>query len=105
MRIKTLILAATLALAAPVAAAPAIPAWEVVEPLRRDMGEADKLEVTTADGYIYVFTPRPVTVRVLSIVGRQISQQKLPAGWSRLKVNAQGIYILKAGDATLRVTI
>ena len=105
MQIKTLILIAALALSCPVEATSAVPGWELVEPLRREVSEADKLEANATDGYIYVFTPRPVTVKVLSIVGRQISLQKLPAGWSRLKVNARGIYILKAGDATLRVTI
>lgn len=105
MRLKTLILPAALLLATPLTALPAVPAWEVVQAYAGVPSDSEKVQAIVEDGYIYVFTPRPVTVRVLSIVGRQISQQKLPAGWSRLKVTAKGIYILKAGDATLRVTI
>lgn len=65
----------------------------------------ERIDVTVRDGYIYVTTPKPVTVRVMTILGQLISQQQVPAGTSRLKVTARGIYILKAGTVTKRVTI
>jgi len=88
----------------------ASPGWEQVQPLqsvtsRNDDGNEERLEVTVRDGYIYVTTRRPVTVRVMTILGQLISQQNLPEGTSRLKVTSRGIYILKAGSQTHRVTI
>ncbi|MCC8114604.1 MAG: hypothetical protein LIP03_11580 [Bacteroidales bacterium] len=84
----------------------AAPVWEVVqsEPTS-EVVEADRVEVTVKDGYIYVSTPRAVTVKVLSIVGQLISEKNLEPGVARLKIGARGVYILKAGDATLRVSI
>ena len=63
------------------------------------------VEVVVRDGYIYVTTPRPASVKVLSILGQLISQQNIPAGTSRLRISARGIYILKVGSITKRVTI
>ena len=65
----------------------------------------DGVSVTVHDGYIYVTTAQPVTVRVMTILGQPISQHTLPEGTSRLKVSARGIYILKAGNRNHRVTI
>ena len=105
---KRILLLITALLLATAAALPASPAWEPVEvaiAVSDADPDADKVQALAKDGYIYVYSPRPVTVRVLTILGQQISQQKLPAGWSRLKPAARGFYIVKAGDATLRVTI
>ncbi len=86
------------------------PGWEQVQSpqavsSRSDDGNEERVDVTVRDGYIYVTTPRPVTVRVMTILGQLISQQNLPEGTSRLKVTSRGIYILKAGSQTHRVTI
>ena len=97
-----IVLAATAAVAAP-------PAWEevttpsqtLVQSLRSD---ADT-EVTVSDGYIYIRSNRPLTVRLFSILGQQIHQESVPAGLHRLRINAKGIYILRAGQTTVRVTI
>ena len=97
-----MVLAATAAVAAP-------PAWEevttpsqtLVQSLRND---ADT-EVTVSDGYIYIRSNRPLTVRLFSILGQQIHQEAVPAGLHRLRINAKGIYILRAGQTTVRVTI
>lgn len=85
----------------------AAPQWEAVQlaSAGAPAQDQDKIEVTVRDGYIYVYTPRAVEVRVMSIVGQLISQKNLPAGVSRLRISARGIYILKAGDLTLRVTV
>ena len=83
------------------------PQWEAVQlaSVGAPVSDQDKMEVTVRDGYIYVYAPRAVEVRVMSIVGQLISQKNLPAGVSRLRMKARGIYILKAGDVTLRVTV
>lgn len=93
----------------PVAARQAAPRWEpVVTEQAADLdsaSEPDRVEVEVRDGYIYVTTLRPASVKVLSILGQLISQQNIPAGTSRLRISARGIYILKIGTITKRVTI
>lgn len=85
----------------------AAPQWEAVQlaSAGAPASDHDKVEVAVRDGYIYVYAPRAVEVKVMSIVGQLISEKNLPAGVSRLRIAARGIYILKAGDVTLRVTV
>lgn len=105
MRCKmlTAVFAAAMMAAVPVRAE--APGWEVVTTSAASASMSDSVEVEVREGYIYVSTSKPVTVKILSIVGRTISERRLPAGVSRLKISARGIYILKAGDTTMRVTI
>lgn len=83
------------------------PKWETVQTISPSTPStsSDKIEAEVIDGYIYLSTPKPQTVKVLSIVGQLISEQQVPAGVSKLKLTARGIYILKVGEKTLRVTI
>ncbi len=64
-----------------------------------------QIEVSTRDGYVYINTPKPVTVKIFSILGQLISQEEIPAGSYRLRIASRGIYILKAGTITRRITI
>lgn len=106
--LRVLILTLCMA-AAPMAALCSRPQWETVQnaPVTPPSDERndDGVSVTVHDGYIYVTTAQPVTVRVMTILGQPISQHTLPEGTSRLKVSARGIYILKAGNRNHRVTI
>lgn len=106
--LRVLILTLCMA-AAPMAALCSRPQWETVQnaPVTPPSDERndDGVSVTVRDGYIYVTTAQPVTVRVMTILGQPISQHTLPEGTSRLKVSARGIYILKAGNRNHRVTI
>lgn len=78
--------------------------WEQVSPYSKsDEMVNDKMEVYLRDGYIYIMTPKAVNVKLLSILGQLVTQQNLSAGVSRIKVPAPGIYILKAGEMTVRV--
>ncbi len=81
--------------------------WEYVSAtvMADDTPDSDRMEVYVKDGYIYVDTPRAVTIKLMSILGQLVSQQNLPAGVSRIKMSARGIYILKAGSFTKRVTV
>ena len=71
--------------------------------LERVDGEAP--EVRVSEGYVYVTTTRPVTVNVFSILGQLISQETIQPGISRFRLPSRGIYILKVGTMTKRITI
>ena len=57
------------------------------------------------DGYIYIWSQRPVVVKLFSILGQQILQETIPAGIHRLRMTSKGIYILRAGSITRRITL
>ncbi len=80
------------------------PNWEQVN-TSPSIDDNDKIEVTIRDGYIYVSTPKTINVKIFSILGQLISSTRVNVGTSRLKVPSRGIYILKAGDYTRRITI
>lgn len=65
----------------------------------------DGPDVWARDGYIYISAQRPVTVKIFSILGQLISQESVPAGTYRLHLASRGIYILKAGALTRRITL
>lgn len=100
------IAAVFLALAIPATAhAPAAPArWETVETVVAELSD-ECFDVAVRDNYIYVYAPRPVNIKLFTILGQLVSQGSLPAGTSRLRVANRGIYILKAGTLTRRITI
>lgn len=84
--------------------------WEVMESElvvagEREPSTADVLDITVKDGYVYVTTSRPVTVKIFSILGQLISEKELKPGTSRTRMTARGIYILKVGSQTRRITI
>lgn len=102
----TLLLAATAALPG-AAAESGRPRWEVVETLPADIVEpqSERVDVIVRDGVIYLAVPRPTQVKLFTILGQPVAQDRLPAGTSRLRPPGRGIYILKAGSYTCRVTI
>lgn len=63
------------------------------------------IEITVHDGYIYIWSQRPVTVKLFSILGQQLHQETVPAGLHRLKMGSKGIFILRAGSLTRRITL
>lgn len=67
--------------------------------------QPDGANVRVQDMQIYVELDQPQTVKLFTILGQPISQVQLPAGTSRFRVSARGIYILKIGSSTRRVTI
>ena len=110
MRLVLVILSILALVAAPMTASATPPVWETVQnpPQAQQQAKSiseEHMDVTVREGYIYVTTTRPLTVRVMTILGQLISQKTLPEGTSRLKVSSRGIYILKAGSQTHRVTI
>lgn len=82
------------------------PSWEEMQqPASVERVEQEQIEIYTRDGYVYINTPQPVTVKIFSILGQLISQENVPAGTFRLRLASRGIYILKAGTITRRITI
>ena len=75
------------------------------EPTAIERTDSEQIEVYTRDGYIYITTTRPVTVKIFSILGQLISSEKIAAGTHRCRIDSRGIYILKAGPITRRITI
>lgn len=94
------------------AAAPAVastPVWEEVPapaPATTQTMEMDAdTQIAVAGGYIYLWTEKQVTVKLFSILGQLISQETIKPGLHRIRLNSRGIYIVRAGTATRRVTI
>ena len=67
--------------------------------------DAENPDVRVSEGYVYVTTTRSVTVKVFSILGQLISQETIQPGISRFRLPSRGIYILKVGTLTKRITI
>lgn len=88
---------------APVAGA----GWEEVvrHPQQSEHVETEDVELATRDGYIYIATTHPVAVKVFTILGQAVAQTTLQPGSFRFKLPAKGIYILKIGSTTRRVTV
>lgn len=109
MGAKKRIIAAIMLMATIFAALAATPKWEEVNvaptELQSSFNEQDAIQIMVADGYIYVVSQQPVNIKIFSILGQLISQETIPGGTHRLKMNARGIYILKAGSMTRRITI
>lgn len=91
--------------AAPAAAAAPTRAWESIELVAADNDSPLDVSVSVREGYVYVTVSRRTQVKLFTILGQTVSQGELPAGTSRLRVGARGIYILKAGDTTVRITL
>ncbi len=102
----TLILAVT---AAAGSLAANSPQWEEVTAptpaVTKDMGQETETEIVVRDGYIYLWSDKPVTVKLFSILGQQISSRTLKPGMHRIKLSSRGIYILRQGPATRKVVI
>lgn len=100
----TLLLAAA---ATPILALPACPApalkWETVDQSAPYTGE--DVAVRVHDGYLYVTLASATRVKLFTILGQPVVDTTLGAGTSRLKLSSRGIYILKAGTVTKRITI
>lgn len=86
----------------------AAPAWEDVNapavPVTEHL-DAENISIAVKDGYLYVTASATVEIRIFSILGQLISKNTLQPGTWRLKLPAKGIYVLKAGTTTRRITI
>lgn len=67
--------------------------------------EQDEVDILVYEGSVYITSGKPVQVKVFTILGQIISSETVPAGTHRLKLNSRGIYILRIGTQTRRITI
>lgn len=98
-------------LATVTAAGAATRVWEEVDRLPvaaetelTDSGATDEVSTFVADGYIYVAVRQRISVKVFTILGQLVVQDTLSTGIYRFKLPSRGIYLLKAGSVTRRVT-
>lgn len=107
--LRRLLISFFIAVAAVVTAAGAVPAWEHVQTPPAalvEVIEADSHTATVvADGYIYIYLAQPAQVKLFSILGQPITTETLPAGVHRLRLSTRGIYLLRAGSTTRRITL
>lgn len=80
--------------------------WEEVTrpPEKLEHIEAEDIDIMVQGGYIYVSTSHQVTLKVFTILGQTVAQATLAPGNHRLRLPAKGIYILKLGSVTRRIT-
>ncbi len=84
--------------------------WERVDTpvrvlLEGQRADDEAVEVAVSEGYVYVEVQAREEVRVFTILGQLISQESLQPGTYRFHLASRGIYILKIGTITRRVTI
>lgn len=95
-----------------VAAADASRKWEEVSRMpgvnieqRNDIEISDNFSVTIVDNFVYVSVSRTTSVKIFTILGQPIVQETLQPGIYRYRLASRGIYLLKAGSSTRRLTI
>lgn len=107
-RLAGLLGAVLLSLVAGICNAGVVSSWEKVAQIHDETVETvnqDFVAVDVDDGYLYVALGKTSTVKVFTILGQLVSEQKLESGTWRIKLPDRGIYILKAGSQTCRVTL
>lgn len=110
MKLKRLIIRLMTVAALTLLSVPAVaaPSWEKVANRQTevaDMADTDAIDVNVYDGSIYLNLSSKTEVKVFTILGQLVARQKLDAGTWRMPLSARGIYILKAGSVTRRITI
>jgi hypothetical protein len=104
--LATLVVTLMVAVATAVGAAPV---WEEVNSPHAAITQTMEMDADTqiavSDGYIYLWSEKPVTVKLFSILGQLIAQETVKPGLHRLRIASRGIYILRAGTSTRRITI
>lgn len=82
-------------------------AWETVRTERSDVKTVVKepeVEIKVARGLLVVTCSRQTTIKVVTILGRTVSTETLPAGTSQLTL-AHGVYIVKTGELTVKIAV
>jgi hypothetical protein len=109
--LSIIILLTTVAVAA-IAAGQGRPVWEPVNSeaaasaiASAKAADSDNFESEVINGALYIYAPRRINIKVFTILGQPISQETLEPGIWKLNIPKRGIYILKIGSQTRRVTI
>lgn len=86
----------------------AAPGWEKIAPAKEEITETvvqDGVDVRVVDGAVWIRLNGKNNVKVFTILGQLVAEQQLDAGTWRMPLTARGIYILKIGSTTRRITI
>jgi len=86
----------------------AAPVWEKVASASSEMVEninPERIDVKVVDTNIILSVSNTSQVKVFTILGQLVAQQQLEPGVWTLSIPARGIYILKVGSTTRRITI
>ena len=107
-RLLSLVMTLTLALAA----ATFVKGAQIWEPMATataqtsaQTDDAPAIELNVRGGEIVMTLQRKLTVEVFTILGQPVSRETLQPGVYRLKLRTRGIFILRAGGLTRRITI
>lgn len=85
--------------------------WEEADRMRGTIiehsGDTDQETIQTSilDGYVYVSLRQRTAVKIFTILGQPIVQENLAPGIYRFRLTTRGIYLLKIGSITRRITI
>ncbi|MCM1349538.1 MAG: hypothetical protein NC338_09015 [Firmicutes bacterium] len=94
----TLIITAWVCTAAPVQ-------WEQMDRMPQvRVEQCDDASLTVSDGWLYVSLRQRTAVKLFTILGQPVVQDVLPAGVHRFRIPTRGIYLLKLGSTTRRIT-
>lgn len=74
-------------------------------PAQSQSDDNEQFDVTTKDGYIYIYSVRRVSIQIYTILGQLIVRQDVQSGTTRIKAPSRGVYILRAGSITRRITV
>ena len=89
-------------------AAAKAPVWEFVQSqpdTEMTPQPQGKIEVSVADGCVYIAADSKVTVEVFTILGQLVTKATVQPGLTRLTLGQRGIYILKGAGTTKRINI
>lgn len=100
--LKILVLLAGVSLAT--MAAPAELRWEPAA-VEADAAAHEEPRAYARGMYVHVELPERTQVKVVTILGQPVAQARLEAGAWRMRMPSRGIYILRAGTHTCRITI
>lgn len=77
--------------------------WEAAP--RRPLAEGAVYGVATSGEWVYVTSAGEVKASLLTVLGQRVTEVNLPAGTHRFRLAARGIYILRLGSSTYRITL
>lgn len=84
------------------------PQWEVAKSISdnvKQVSAQSDIHVYTAPSRIILNVSQPVNVKIFTILGKQVSSQKLEPGIYEYRLNPHGIYIIKTNETTCKVAI
>ncbi len=85
------------------------PRWEQVSDLTTSKVELTPLKgvkgvsSAIADRHLYLEVAEPTRIELFTILGQPILTADLKQGLHRLKLSSRGIYLLRIGNATVRI--